>query len=802
MKKRIVSLLLATLLLVGLLPITAGAASSKDFTIDGLTYTATVKSATNYDGSDATNEAQIASYETPTRSGMSITFPCLHVYNGFSYAADKSVTVTDTVCTESLSQDVTLEYPGKLGTSVVVLTVSRSAGTHVGGACGASTCTRCSTVYTVPHNYTAYDSDGTYHWQICAKDSSHTSDKVACSGGTATCMDKAVCSVCKNAYGEVDPNGHEWDNTWLSTSSHHIKFCMRTANHSMKAPHTFSSTPNCSQEVQCDTCNYKSSAPDAHAWGQWVSNGDGTHTRTCANANRCTENGVCTGSAGICETCGGTYHNHVWTYSASGSVITATCANADGKCPNTNGGTLSLTARIDTYNGTAQPVSYAYSADWAPEKTNPAIQYTYKAAGSSTSETVTEAKNAGFYKVTVTEGDATAELKFDIPQKHLTVTAKDHTVTYGAAPEANGVTYDGFIPGETEAVLGGTLDYDYDYAQGNDAGKYTITPKGLTSDNYNITFVHGKLTVEPAHPTVDDLEFTIPMDHVYSGSAQGIGEVKAKSGVNGLGAVTVTYNGAGEAKNAGVYTVTAEIAAGQNYESASIPLGRYTIAAKELTVTADNQEMYQYKTLPQLTYTVEGLVPGDVLTTEPTLDASTADLNVVGDYAITASGADAGSNYSITHVPGTLKVLRKPSYITYEMRSSATVGGNISPKGTWYTEPHGSRTYTITPDSGYIIADVLVDGKSIGAVSTYTFMDVMKYHKIHVVFAPAGSRTLPFTDVVQNDWFFDHVYTLYSKGIVDGMTPTTFQPKGTLTYGQALKLHLKTSSSRPRPQWI
>ena len=51
--------------------------------------------------------------------------------------------------------------------------------------------------------------------------------------------------------------------------------------------------------------------------------------------------------------------------------------------------------------------------------------------------------------------------------------------------------------GESEAVLGGTLDYDYNYSPNDNVGTYSIMPKGLTSDNYNISFVAGTLTVNP-----------------------------------------------------------------------------------------------------------------------------------------------------------------------------------------------------------------------------------------------------------------------------------------------------------------
>lgn len=85
-----------------------------------------------------------------------------------------------------------------------------------------------------------------------------------------------------------------------------------------------------------------------------------------------------------------------------------------------------------------------------------------------------------------------------IAKKSLTVTARDKTITYGDAPVDNGVEYRGFVDGETKDNLTGKLGYTFDYIQFGDVGTdYTITPGGLTSENYEITFNTGKLTVVP-----------------------------------------------------------------------------------------------------------------------------------------------------------------------------------------------------------------------------------------------------------------------------------------------------------------
>jgi|GEM_PF-930451 len=71
----------------------------------------------------------------------------------------------------------------------------------------------------------------------------------------------------------------------------------------------------------------------------------------------------------------------------------------------------------------------------------------------------------------------------------------------------------------------------------------------------------------------------------------------------------------------------------------------------------------------------------------------------------------------------------------YTIKASAGGGGNISPNGSASAAYGGSKTYTVTPDSGYSILDVLVDGKSVGAVSSYTFADIKQAHTIQAAFA-------------------------------------------------------------------
>lgn len=68
---------------------------------------------------------------------------------------------------------------------------------------------------------------------------------------------------------------------------------------------------------------------------------------------------------------------------------------------------------------------------------------------------------------------------------------------------------------------------------------------------------------------------------------------------------------------------------------------------------------------------------------------------------------------------------------------SGTLVGNISPKGTVLVNSGASQTFTFSPVNGYKITDVLVDGKSVGVVNTYTFSNVTANHTLTISFTTA-----------------------------------------------------------------
>ena len=126
------------------------------------------------------------------------------------------------------------------------------------------------------------------------------------SGGEATCTEKAKCEICGAEYGEMKPHSYT-----------HIKspeYLKSAATCTAKAVY-YTSCTECGQSSKgtADEATFEYGDALGHKYGEWVSNGDGTHTRVCANDSTHTETKDCHGgkatctAKAICEDCGAEY---------------------------------------------------------------------------------------------------------------------------------------------------------------------------------------------------------------------------------------------------------------------------------------------------------------------------------------------------------------------------------------------------------------------------------------------------------------------------------------------------------------
>ena len=229
------------------------------------------------------------------------------------------------------------------------------------------------------------------------------------------------------------------------------------------------------------------------------------------------------------------------------------------------------------------------------------------------------------------------------------------------------------------------------------------------------------------------------------------------------------------------YTPIAIKISAVGYKDAQENLILFQIVPAEVTITPKDVTLNVGDPLPTtFEYEVTGLVGGDTLTTAPTITCLATDTNTPGTYTLTASGADAGDNYTISYATGTLTVKdvwivkldgveykvekgqpftfpsapTKPGYIfmgwrgadgaTYQPGDEVAITGDTSFKAIWANMPD------ITPGT----PDVPDDEPDV---------DVF-----------------PFYDVSVNAWYYDAVKYVWDNGLMNGTGTAEFSPNTTL----------------------
>ena len=140
-------------------------------------------------------------------------------------------------------------------------------------------------------------------------------------------------------------------------------------------------------------------------------------------------------------------------------------------------------------------------------------------------------------------------------------------------------------------------------------------------------------------------------------------------------------------------------------------------------------------------------------------------------------------------------------YSYYTIKATAGAGGSISPSGNVSVREGRDQTFTITPDKDYAVANVKIDGKSIGAVKSYTFENVSRTHTIEVIFMKANGnpQTGVFVDVATGSYYEDAVDWAVGNGITQGTDATHFSPDGICTRAQAVTFLWRAAGS-PKPE--
>jgi hypothetical protein len=156
-----------------------------------------------------------------------------------------------------------------------------------------------------------------------------------------------------------------------------------------------------------------------------------------------------------------------------------------------------------------------------------------------------------------------------------------------------------------------------------------------------------------------------------------------------------------------------------------------------------------------------------------------------GTIAYTVASNSGAARSVVSTIAGQQFTFNQSGTQSYTIAASAGTGGAISPTGSISVTSGTSKSFTITPNSGYAVNSVTVDGVTVGAVTSYTFSNVTATHTIAATFTPVTSS---------------YVLTITKSGTGTGTVTTS--PSGTsFTAGTVVTLTATTNANSTFTGW-
>ena len=357
----------------------------------------------------------------------------------------------------------------------------------------------------------------------------------------------------------------------------------------------------------------------------------------------------------------------------------------------------------------------------------------------------------------------------------------DGTYTYDGDAKTPQVTVK--LDGKTlSADTDYTLSYSNSYGGAGDltnAGTVTVTAvgRGNYSGTASGTFVIGKAqSPSITWPTASGLTYGQSLlESTLTGGSTGYGDfVWANPGTvpgGGTAAYAVTFTPSGATQN--------------NYEAIQTTEKAVSVTVEKATPTIEIAVAMSGNSGAReanLTITVIGVQDGENPSGSVTLsgdDGLNESLSLINGKATYTWTSLADRSYTVNAVYSgddnyaeakkENETFNVSNYNYYIISATAGEGGSISPSGNISVREGLDKTFAITPNNGYIISDVRVDGVSVGAVASYTFKDVREEHSIEVVFVgeTTGTGDGGWTQQIPNPQTGDssHLWLWFSIGL-------------------------------------
>ena len=370
---------------------------------------------------------------------------------------------------------------------------------------------------------------------------------------------------------------------------------------------------------------------------------------------------------------------------------------------------------------------------------------------------------------TLTIRKAAAPVLADIPFScKYTLTGEQTVDVSGLVPGAEGYTL-GAAAGETAIVSGAAVDAEgvvtYTLTGAGKAGDSVTLPVTISSARYEDAAVNVVITLLPRDEQAA-LRVTGGTTVVYGetlqlGTSGGSGAGAVTYAVtDGTGKATIDANGVLTPVQVGAVTVTATKAGDDAYND--VTSAAVTININKATPTGKpnyTPVTGRGKTLKDAALTIEG---SSLSLKDGTLEWVDKDGNVLPDDTVIEAGKSykwrftpADGNYAaisgkiVLYSPAEDDTGHGNSHNYRTIMVTVRGNGSVSPSG-WANVPiGGDQTFTITPDKGYAVAKVLIDGQSVGAVTSYTFRGITEGHTIEVIFMKANGNPQTGVDMGQ-----------------------------------------------------
>ena len=608
------------------------------------------------------------------------------------------------------------------------------------------------------HSYGDWSKDGTSHWHECTDDDCPNREESIKDKATHVYTDDAdtTCDVCGYER-TVTPPAHEHSyGDWSKDGTSHWHECTdtdcpnREESITDKAAHVYTDDT----DTTCDVCGYERTVtPPAHehSYGDWSKDGT-SHWHECTDIecpNR--EESITDKAAHVytddtdttCNVCGyertvtPPSHEHSYgDWSKDGTSHWHECADAD--CPNRNESIKDKAAHVYTDDADTTCNVCGYERTVTPPAPTEFI-VTFDGNGGTGS----------MEPVTVEEGS-----RYVLPACGFTAPDGQEFKAW----EIGGVEYNA---GDGYVVLGNTEIKALWKDSAVIPTTFTITfnANGGTGSMEPVTVEEGSRYPLPA------CGFIPPVNMQFSGWA-----LSAGGSVIADGAIMVT-------SNITLYAIWEPVPVN---EFVVFFDGNGGTPAVSSMMTIGHRLAFLPGAFRSGSYCFDGWYTerngGELITTSTVFAANTI---VYAHWTYTGGSGGSGG-----YVPG-----------YYIIRATAGAGGFITPSGDVSVRAGANQTFTITPNRGYAVSDVKIDGRSIGAVRSYTFENISASHTIEVQFRVRSS----FVDVPSGSYYEDAVDWAVANGITTGTDAAHFSPDGICTRAQAVTF-LWRAAGRPAPE--